>query len=58
MDAKKEPLNDKFQEDLQKAIALSLESHAMEKFKKGKYPTAGKFYLFQVIEFLVCMQIY
>ena len=36
--ASKDPLEARFEEDLQKAIALSMESAAMEKFKKNTKP--------------------
>ena len=34
----KDPLEAKFEEDLQRALALSMESAAMEKFKKNTKP--------------------
>ena len=36
--ASKDPLEAKFEEDLQRALALSMESAAMEKFKKNTKP--------------------
>ena len=37
----KDPLEAKFEEDLQKAIALSMESAAMDEFKKNKPICSG-----------------
>ena len=37
--SKKDPLEEKYEEDLKKALALSLESHALEQYKHGKNPT-------------------
>ena len=40
MGSKKDPLEAKFEQDLQEAMALSMESHALEKFRHSR--TEGK----------------
>ena len=41
MGSKKDPIEAKFDEDLQKALALSMESHALEEMRKAR-DTTGK----------------
>ena len=57
----KDPLEAKFEEDLQKAIALSMESAAMDEFKKNKPICSGSglgkmlfcfVFFFQIMDFV------
>ena len=41
MGSKKDPIEAKFDEDLQKAMALSMETHALEEIRKSR-DTIGK----------------
>ena len=43
MGSKKDPIEAKFDEDLQKAMALSMETHALEEIRKSRDTTGKKF---------------
>ena len=51
MGSKKDPIEAKFDEDLQKAMALSMETHALEEIRKSRDTTGKKLHNF--IEFKV-----
>ena len=36
MGSKRDPMDTQFEQDMQKALALSMESHALEKFRQSK----------------------
>ena len=42
MGSKKDPIEAKFDEDLQKAMALSMETHALEEMRKSRDTTGKK----------------
>ena len=42
MGSKKDPIEAKFDEDLQKAMALSMETHALEEIRKSRDTTGKK----------------
>ena len=46
MGSKKDPIEAKFDEDLQKALALSMESHALEEMRKSRDTTGKKLHNF------------
>ena len=62
--ASKDPLEAKFEEDLQRALALSMESAAMEKFKKNTKPqnnmnsSSGKKIYMGAYNMKVCVCVY
>ena len=46
MGSKKDPIEAKFDEDLQKAMALSMETHAYEELRKARDTTGKKLHNF------------